>query len=181
MESFIETKKDEWEALSDRYQDAFVNQGNDPEVIFEFIKSSYHAMRAPWLIEQVQSWYSRHEFGLLEKLCKSGRGRGKDRNKYMTACVSLATFDRVNSLVKNGMTKNAAFKELSKQKIMGAVYDEGTIRNQYYNRKKRRPEMFIEESDDHWTIIIVPTRLHLEDKKGRVARIYGEGKLKIPK
>jgi hypothetical protein len=99
----------------------------------------------------------------------------------MTACVSLATFDRVNSLVKNGMTKNAAFKELSKQKIMGAVYDEGTIRNQYYNRKKRRPEMFIEESDDHWTIIIVPTRLHLEDKKGRVARIYGEGKLKIPK
>jgi hypothetical protein len=35
MESFIETKKDEWEALSDRYQDAFVNQGNDPEVIFD--------------------------------------------------------------------------------------------------------------------------------------------------
>lgn len=181
MDIFVKSKKEQWEAMSNSYHAKFIESGNDPSAIFDFLKSSYHALRAPWVVEQVQSWMSRCEYGLLAQLCKAGRGRGKDRNKYMTACVDLAVLDRVKTILESGATTTEAFEALNGKKIMGGTYDTGTIRNKYYRGKKLTPEVFVDEKEDCFTIILTPVRLHADHKNGKTLKFYGEAKMNIPK
>ena len=180
-ETDIEELAIEFGQASEAYRERWERSGHDPFVLAEYIKSYHYAIQVPWVTQEIQRLMMLDPYKVAQ-LFRRGQGKRADQNSLKTAMLDYMIYDMVDDLVKTGLTKTAAFEELSHEPIDGKYLEQKVIAKYYYRATKRKPEIFWEENLIAITIHVIPARVvfFATDPERRV-RIYGHFTLRFDK
>jgi len=176
---FINTKRKEWQKISDEHRSLFEKNG-DPKTIADFLSTSTFALKAEWVTQALTQAFQDGRYEFIEKATAAARDRRKN-NMNINAIKSLMTVIEVDHLVASGQcrTKHDAFNQIAKTD-WGWSFD--VVKNRYSRWRKKDPEIFIEEKDGCRTISAFPAKIGVGERcfAGRwEMRIYPDRETEI--
>ena len=154
---FEETQK-AWNSKSETYKQRF-ECVKDPLIIVEFLKESKHAIKEPWVNNEILRAMQEGHGEFLRPIASMLEDK-REQKMQTTAIISLSTMIAVDRLIADGIKQHEAFNHLVEkmrktQPEEGWTYD--VVKNRYFRcRKKWRANKLTEvhvEKDNEWTCI----------------------------
>jgi len=170
LNTFFTQKKAEWETISRNYHELY-KQKHDVKIITDLIKKNSLAIKGKWVREELQKFFI---MGLTVKTKEILLPKpGEKADRFQKKCLNWMLVDKVNDLVKAGISYSEAFKKISQDGLAGIHKTEESLKNAYYRHKNFSPDILIEEAGSGYIVTLAPGKLELGDNpKTRVYALY---------
>jgi hypothetical protein len=178
-DSFLSQKKREWSQLSLQYYLRF-QEKEDPEVIGEFVRFSFLALKEAWVIDVIMKLVRQGHNHSLQKVFSQKRGGKLRENKR--AIRNLLITEEIERLVAQGMSKTQAFEHIFTSEndiVKDWNIDKNQIKKIYYGTKKKHPQIYVRSHGDFLEVMIYPAHIELM-KEGHGLSAFGLLRMFVP-
>lgn len=155
-QNFVDERCQEQKKRSDEARRAY-EEKKDPDILVNFIRTHHFAFHEKWVAQAIDDLRRNGRFDLLMKALTPQRGERKEQKQYIII-RNLEIVIMVDDLVKQGMKKEQAFKEISGNQD-GAGWE--SVRKRYYQNRNFKPEIYVEKGADGLVMKAYPTIIEM--------------------
>jgi hypothetical protein len=155
---FLQRKQQEWQYKSLKYYERFQTNRN-PEMLIEFVRSSYFALLEGWVVRVVMQWHIEGKHDLLRKVFLPQQGERAEKNVLIMR--NLLITEKIDALLAKGMDKTTAIECYCAENssiVRYANIDVDHVRKIYYSTKRKKPEIYVREDSDSFEMYLYPAK-----------------------